>query len=323
MIFKLELSYFEMAAMIGAGLYLLKNAADWLVHGAANLASRIGVSSLVIGLTVVAFGTSMPELVVSIDASLANNPGIAVGNVVGSNIFNIAFILGIVALIQPIACSRTVVRRDVPIMIAVAGIMWYCSLDRLISFKEALVFFMAMVSYTLFSYIKARKEHQSENNSAGESYPATTLPGEIGLILTGLIAMIAGSKLLLQGSVAVARTAGISDEVIGLTLIAAGTSLPELATSVMAAKRGQSDIAIGNVVGSNIFNILGILGISGMLLPLQVSDHMAKIDNVVMVVISLACLPIMRSGFTISRLEGGALLAAYIGYTWMLLQAPL
>lgn len=320
MIFKLELGYFEIAAMLGAGLFLLTKAADWLVHGAANLAARIGVSSLVIGLTVVAFGTSMPEMVVSVDASMSGNPGIAVGNVIGSNIFNIAFILGITALIQPISCSRMVVRRDVPIMIATAGFIWYCSLNRMISQSESILLFSLLVVYTLFCYLKSRGEARQEES--GESFPPTTLSAEIRLIVIGLIAMIAGSKLLLHGSVAIARSVGLSDEVIGLTLIAAGTSLPELATSIVAAMRGQSDIAIGNVVGSNIFNILGILGISGMILPLEVSEHMANIDCPVMFVLSLACLPIMRSGFTISRIEGGLLLAGYLAYTWVLLQAP-
>ncbi|HNX75406.1 MAG TPA: sodium:calcium antiporter, partial [Candidatus Rifleibacterium sp.] len=164
-----------------------------------------------------------------------------------------------------------------------------------------------------------------EAPSAGEAETAVpmSLKGEIWLIFVGLVAMIAGSKLLLQGSVAIAKNAGISDEVIGLTLIAAGTSLPELATSVVAALRGQSDIAIGNVVGSNIFNILGILGLAGMILPLDVSQHMASIDCPYMFVVSLACLPIMRSGFSISRFEGVLLLASYVLYTWILFQTPM
>jgi len=322
MIFKLELGYLEIAAMIGAGLYLLTIAADWLVNGASNLAKRIGVSSLVIGLTVVAFGTSMPELVVSVDASMAGNPGIAVGNVVGSNIFNIALILGIAALIHPIACSKTVIRRDVPIMIAVTGLFWYLSQDRLISRNESITLFCLLVIYTLYSYFKARKEPQPEGNTDTSTGAPTTLRTEIMLIVSGLVAMIAGSKLLLQGSVALAKAGGVSDEVIGLTLIAAGTSLPELATSVVAAMKGQPDIAIGNVVGSNIFNLLGILGVAGVILPLEVSEHMAKIDCPLMFVISLGCLPIMRSDLKITRLEGLILIGAYLGYTWVLFQTP-
>jgi len=320
MLFKLELGYFEISAMIGAGLYLLTIAADWLVSGASNLARRLGVSSLVIGLTVVAFGTSMPEFVVSVDASLNNNPGIAVGNVVGSNIFNIALILGIAALIQPISCSRSVIRRDVPVMIGVAGLMWYMSLDRMISRPEAALLFSLLIIYTVYSYYKARTEPSTDEASEGDE--PTTLFAEIRLIFFGLVAMIAGSKLLLHGSVAIAKVAGISDEVIGLTLIAAGTSLPELATSVVAAMRGKSDIAIGNVVGSNIFNILGILGLAGMVLPLQVSEHMGNIDCPVMFIASLGCLPIMRTGLKITRIEGIILLASYAVYTWVLFQTP-
>ena len=322
MIFKLELGIFEIAAMIGAGLYLLTVAADWLVGGASNLAKRIGVSSLVIGLTVVAFGTSMPELAVSVDASMAGNPGIAVGNVVGSNIFNIALILGIAALIQPISCHKNVIRRDVPVMIVVAGLMWYFSFDRLISRTEAIIMFSLLIVYTLYSYLKARQEPQPEAVVETHESEPTTLTTEVRLIVSGLIAMIAGSKLLLQGSVALAKAGGISDEVIGLTLIAAGTSLPELATSAVASLKGHSDIAIGNVVGSNIFNILGILGVAGMILPLEVSEHMAKIDCPLMVVISLGCLPIMRSDLKITRIEGVILLAAYLAYNWVLFQTP-
>ena len=322
MTFNLELGLIEIFAMIGAGFYLLTVAADWLVNGAANLAKRIGVSSLVIGLTVVAFGTSMPELVVSVDASLAGNPGIAVGNVVGSNIFNIALILGIAALIQPIACSKTVIRRDVPVMISITGLFWYLTQDRLISRVESISLFCLLAIYTIYSYYKARKEPQSEENTDTPGEKPTTLLTELRLIIAGLVAMIAGSKLLLHGSVAIAKAGGVSDEVIGLTLIAAGTSLPELATSIVAATKGQSDIAVGNVVGSNIFNILGILGVAGMILPLEVSEHMAKIDCPLMFVISLGCLPIMRSDLKITRLEGVVLLAAYLGYTWVLFQTP-
>ncbi len=322
MIFKLELGIIEIIAMIGAGFYLLTMAADWLVTGSASLAKRIGISTLVIGLTVVAFGTSMPELVVSIDASLAGNPGIAVGNVVGSNIFNAALILGIAALIHPISCSRNVIRRDVPVMIACAGLMWFFSNDQLISRVEAVILFVLLIVYTTYSYVKARNEPQTEEDAQPQNSEPTSLATDLRLIFSGFIAMIAGSKLLLQGSVALARVGGVSDEVIGLTLIAAGTSLPELATSVVAAMKKQSDIAVGNVVGSNIFNILGILGVAGVILPLEVSDHMAKIDCPLMVVISLGCLPIMRSDLKITRLEGAVLVAAYLGYTWVLFQTP-
>jgi cation:H+ antiporter len=320
MVFNLQFGWFEMVAMLGAGLFLLASAADWLVHGAANLARRAGVSSLVVGLTVVAFGTSMPEMVVSVDASLAGNPGIAVGNAVGSNIFNVAFILGIAALIYPITCSRGLIRRDVPVMIAVSGLAWLLTLNNVLSRFEAGLFVLLLFIYTAFCYVKAQNPSEEEAGIEPDAFTPTTLTGELRLIALGLVAMIAGSKLLLHGSVAVARFSGLSDEVIGLTLIAAGTSLPELATSVVAALRKQSDIALGNVIGSNIFNILGILGVSGLILPLEVSRHMREIDIPVMFLVSLGCLPIMWSGMKVSRFEGLLLLSAYSFYTLMLIQ---
>lgn len=322
MVFNLQLGIIEISAMIGAGFYLLAVAADWLVTGASGLAARFGISALVIGLTVVAFGTSMPEFVVSVDASLAGNPGIAVGNVVGSNIFNIALILGIAALIKPVVCDRSVIKRDVPIMIFVTGLMWFFSSDLLISRPEAGIMFLLLIIYILFSYLSGKKEAVSDDGTEQEADEVAGVGHNFGLIAIGLVAMIGGSKLLLNGSVAVAKVMGVSDEVIGLTLIAAGTSLPELATSVVAALKGKSDIAVGNVVGSNIFNLLGILGLAGMILPLKVSEHMKNIDCPIMMVITLGCLPLMISGMKITRLEGIVLIAAYLGYTWVLFQTP-
>lgn len=335
--------------LVIAGLVILTLAADWLVEGASALAHRIGVSPLLIGLTIVAAGTSAPELVVSVQASFENNPGICVGNAVGSNIFNAAAILGIAALIHPIAVSRAVIWRDVPVMIGSALLAWFMARDRLFSRPESALLLFLLVLYTGASYWQARKKPDEnplphipapnellEDLTQGgtESAPAqadgssetpapakpSTIGRELGLIAVGLIAMIAGSKMLLVGAVAFAKYFGLSDEVIGLTLIAAGTSLPELATSTMAAWKGESEIAIGNVVGSNIFNILGILGFAGTLLPLQVSEHMFGIDIPIMVVVSLGVLPIMRTGMKISRPEGIILLGTFIVYTWYLFQ---
>jgi len=296
------------------GLVILTIAADKLVEGAAGVAHRIGISPLVVGLTIVAMGTSAPELVVSVQSSFEGNPGIAVGNCIGSNIFNIAAILGIAAIIRPIAVSRPVIRRDVPIMIVTAGMAWLYAYDRQFSRFESVFMLLCMISYIAWSIIEARKNPEA---APPEETPAiqTTLPGEILRIVLGLVALVGGSKLLLVGSVGLAKLAGISDEVIGLTLIAAGTSMPELATSVVASFRGQPDIAVGNVVGSNIFNILGILGVAGTLLPLDVSSHMFGIDLPLMVIVSIACIPIMRSGMVISRLEGALLITGYTVYT--------
>jgi len=304
------------------GLVFLTLAADWLVAGAVALAHKMGVSPLFIGLTIVAAGTSTPELVVSVQASIENNSGISVGNVVGSNIFNAAAILGIAALIHPIACNKAVVKRDTPIMILISLICWWFASDKQFSRPECLILLGLLVVYTAVSYVLGKKEAASAAPDEAMADAPTSLGKDLGKISIGLIGLIGGSKLLLYGSVAIAKSIGVSDEIIGLTLIAAGTSLPELATSVIAARKGQSEIAVGNVVGSNIFNILGILGIAGTLLPLSVSDHMLGIDIPLMVVVSLGCLPIMWTGYRIVRLEGLLLLGAYLGYMYILFQAP-
>jgi cation:H+ antiporter len=303
-----------------AGLSLLTYAADWLVAGAVGLAYRMGVSALFIGLTVVAFGTSMPEVVVSVQASFEGKPGIAVGNVVGSNIFNAAMILGLAALIRPIACNRAVVRRDVPVMILTSGLCWWMAVDQTLSRLEALVLLGILVVYIAVSYHLGKQEAVPDIPEEAQKTEPTTLAQDLGWLVAGLIGLVAGSKLLLYGAVNLAKAFGLSDEIIGLTLIAAGTSLPELATSVVAAWKGQPEIAVGNVVGSNIFNILGILGIAGSLLPLSVSDQMLGIDIPVMVVVSLGCLPIMHTGMRIVRAEGVLLLGSFLVYMYSLLQ---
>ncbi|MFZ2955774.1 MAG: calcium/sodium antiporter [Candidatus Ozemobacteraceae bacterium] len=329
------------------GLVVLTLAADCLVFGACALARRFGVSPLLIGLTIVAAGTSAPELVVSLQASFENNPGISVGNVIGSNIFNTAAILGIAALIRPITVSRAVIRRDVPVMIVASVLCLFFARDGLYSRSESAFFLVLLVVYTGFSYLQSRNTPdqaplpqtlphlvpltQTGNMSPTLSQPLATVAAvvkidvptsqarECGFLLAGLLGMILGSKLLLVGAVSVAKQFGLSDEIIGLTLVAAGTSLPELATSVMAAWKGESEIAIGNVVGSNIFNILGILGIAGVLLPLQVSPHMLSVDILVMVGFAIALVPIMRSGMKVSRFEGALLLLSFLVYNWFLL----
>jgi cation:H+ antiporter len=348
--------------LVLVGLVILSLAADKLVEGASALALKIGVSPLLIGLTIVACGTSMPELVVSVQAGYEGNTGIAIGNVVGSNLFNAALILGLAALIQPIQCSREVIRRDVPIMIGSALLMWYFAWDRRIERIEGACLLVLFVGYNLLAYFQSVKTAQpaspiqkavdvaqagvslavpgSLDETVGAqpevgSQPApavvaeaveipvgTTMAGDVRWILVGLIGLVAGAKMLLAGSVAIAKGFGISDEIIGLTLVAAGTSLPELATSVVAARKGQSEIALGNVVGSNIFNTLGILGVAASLLPLNVSEHMFGIDIPIMVVVCLGCLPIMRTEYLITRLEALILLGAYVGYTYVLFQAP-
>lgn len=340
-------SYRSYTNMLGSlvfcaiGLVILTYAADKLVEGASNLAINIGVSKMVIGLTIVAAGTSLPELVVSVNASLKGNPALSLGNVVGSNIMNVALILGIASLIQPIACERQMVRRETPIMIAMTALVWYMAhTGSVITPYEGLLLIGLFFAYTIMSYVIGRrenaiaeeiKEKADEVIAAAEEAEAkpTTLHNII-YVFGGLVGLVIGAELLVRGAVTIAQSLGISDEIIGLTLIAIGTSLPELATSIVAARKGQSDISVGNVVGSNLFNLLGIVGCAAtlpLIIPgateanyLNVSPNMLGIHIPLMLVVSLGVLPIMRTGMKIVRLEGALLLACYIAYTVMLYQ---
>ncbi len=323
------------------GLVILTYAADKLVEGASNLAINLGVSKMVIGLTIVAAGTSLPELVVSVNASLKGNPALSLGNVVGSNIMNVALILGIASLIQPIACERQMVRRETPIMIAMTGLVWYMAhTGSVITPYEGLILIGLFFAYTIMSYIIGRRENaiaEEMKEKADEVIVTAEEPEEkpttftnIIYVFGGLVGLVVGAELLVRGAVAIAQSFGISDEIIGLTLIAIGTSLPELATSIVAARKGQSDISVGNVVGSNIFNLLGIVGCAAALplvIPgatpanyLVISPNMLGIHIPLMFVVGLGVLPLMRTGMKIVRLEGAFLLACYIAYTVMLYQ---
>ena len=294
------------------GFFLLSYSADKLVEGAANLAEKIGVSHMVIGLTVVAFGTSLPEMVISVNASLKGNPEIAVGNAVGSNIMNAALILGIAALIQPITCKKELIRREVPIMIGVAMLTWYMAYtDSIISFNEGVVLLILFFVYNILSYKWAQNSTTSDDNDEDESAEHTdSMAWNIFLIVAGLIGLILGGEALVRGATDIARSIGVSDEVIALTLIAIGTSLPELATAIVASRKGHSDLTLGNVVGSNIFNILGIIGLAAVVCSfnappkasiLGISTNMLGIHIPLMVVVSLGVLPIMSTGLKIIR----------------------
>ena len=322
------------------GLVILTYAADKLVEGASNLAINLGVSKMVVGLTIVAAGTSLPELVVSVNASLKGNPALSLGNVVGSNIMNVALILGVASLIQPIACEKQMVKREAPIMIALTALVWYMAhTDRVITPYEGLLLITLFFAYTAMSYFIGRRENaiaeemkEKADSVLVEAEPEArpTTAKNIFYVLGGLVGLVIGAEALVRGAVTIAQSFGISDEIIGLTLIAIGTSLPELATSVVAARKGQSDISLGNVVGSNIFNLLGIVGCAAALplvMPgatqanyLVVSPNMLGIHIPLMFVVGLGVLPIMRTGMKIVRLEGAFLLACYIAYSVMLYQ---
>ncbi len=318
------------AGLFIAGLVGLVAGAELLVRGASKLALSFGLSPLVVGLTVVAFGTSAPEVAVSVGASLSGQTDLAVGNVVGSNIFNVLFILGLSALITPLLVDRQLIRQEVPIMIGVSVLLLVMALDGQIGLGDAALLLALQVGYTVFLVRQSRA--QTAQAAADDDLPAAAgpqdwdarLPAQIALIVGGLVLLVGGSQALLSAAITMAKSFGVSDLVIGLTIVSAGTSLPEVATSVMAAIRGQRDIAVGNVVGSNVFNILGCLGLAGLASGsgLPVPPAAIAFDLWVMVAVALACLPVFVSGREIARWEGGVFLGYYVAYVaWLVLQA--
>lgn len=303
------------ALLMIAGVILLVAGAEFMVRGAARLATAAGLSSLFVGLTIVAFATSSPELVVSIQASLADMPGLAVGNVVGSNICNIAIILGITALVKPIPCKLSVIRREVPLVIFATLLFWWMCVDG-ITRGEAWVLVFGLAAYTTWAYLTARSEpSEATYEELRDRGPiASIVVRNLVLVGLGLGGLIFGSDLLVNGAVEIAEMLGWSDEVIGLTVVAIGTSLPEVATSIVAAARGEPDIAVGNVMGSNLWNLLGVAGIAGTIQGLDVDPQLIGFDIPILLVFSLACLPIMSRQRRVSRGEGVVLLAGYAAY---------
>lgn len=306
---------------ITGSLVVLYFGANALVRGAASVAERLGVSSLVVGLTVVAFGTSTPELIVSIQAATDGLGGISIGNVVGSNIANIGLILGLSALIYPLKAHMQLIRFDAPVMILTALLFLVLFLDQKIGRIEGLVFLSGIIGYTVFNVIKSRKEQQKlVINEFEESVPKVSRHWglDVLFIVIGLAALMIGSEFLVKNAVGLARLIGMSEAVIGLTIVAVGTSTPELATSIVAAFKKQPDIAIGNVVGSNIFNILGILGVASLVRPIS-SPDINLTDTLLMIAMSLLLLPFIRTGFTLRRWEGAVMLIVYISYVVFLI----
>jgi len=309
-----------------AGIALLIAGAEALVRGASQLAAAIGMSPLVIGLTVVAFGTSAPELAVSLRASWMGAPDITLGNVVGSNIFNVLFILGVSALITPLVVAQQLVRLEVPLMIGVSGLIFALALDGSVGRIDGLLLFAGIVAYTVLAIRKSRNETAAVRSEYEREFgrrPRRLVEwlADVAFVVVGLVMLIAGAQWLVGGAVAVARTLGLSELVIALTIVAAGTSLPEVATSVIASLRGERDIAVGNVVGSCLFNILAILGLSSVLSAegIRVAPAALRFDIPVMIAVSAACLPIFFTGYRIARWEGVLFLAYFAGYTLYLL----
>ena len=300
------------------GLVLLYYGAEFLVKGGASIALKMKISPLVIGLTLVAYATSAPELVVSVDAALKGVGDVSIGNIVGSNICNIALILGLCAIITPLQVNKNLLKVDVWLMIAAAAALVGCyALNRGVNRIEAAILLLVCLAYTAWSIYSSRKGSANENDVdiPRKIYP---LYLAILLVLMGLAALVGGAKFFVNAAIALAQLCGISDAVIGLTVVAVGTSLPELATSVVAAVRKETDIAIGNVVGSNIFNVLCILGITPLISPIQ-AVGISYVDMFLMLGLSILLVPMMRTGMRLNRLEGSILLTIYIAYTVFLI----
>lgn len=305
---------------IALGLALLFLGAEGLVRGSAALALRVGISPLLIGLTVVAFGTSSPELVVSVEASLAGNGDISLGNVIGSNICNIALILGLAALIRPLRIEAQVIRREIPLLIGASLLLWLFLLDRELARWQGLLLFAGLIGYLFASYRDARQEQNkavADEFAAGMPRAAQRAWLSVLFVVAGLALLLVGAHLFVEGAVSLANSLGISQAIIGLTIVALGTSLPELATSTVAAFKGEGDIAVGNVLGSNIFNILGILGVAALIYPLR-GTGITNLDLGVMMLAAVLILPIMWRGFCVQRWEGLLLLVGYAGYMYYL-----
>jgi len=323
----------EIALLIIGGLVLLAAGGELLVRGAVQLAERMGVSPLLIGLTLVGFGTSTPELVTSVQAALIGSPGIAVGNAVGSNIANILLILGLAALISPVAVGSNALKRDGVLMVGVAVLLTAIAFVLPIGRVVGLLFLAGLVGYMVHAWRQERagtdghtaafeKAQAFEATHPGLHAPPARDAGvrpvllAVGFVLGGLALVIFGGRFLVDGAIQLARGFGVSETVIGLTVVAVGTSMPEFITSLVAALRRQSDVALGNILGSNIYNILGILGVTGLISPTVVPPEIARFDNFIMLAASLLLFAFAWTGLRVGRREGGALLAGYVAYVW-------
>ena len=305
--------------LIIAGFALLLFGGESVVRGSVALAQRLGISPLIVGLTIVGFGTSLPEMVVSVNAALVGSPGLAVGNVVGSNIANILLILGVAAVIAPIAVSPGAVKRDLLGMSAVTLVYVGLGMSGQIVFWQGALMLIALMSYIGFTVWHDNKSndevaelHREEAAEMG-TIPLRTIH-IAGIIIVGLFAVVVGAEWLVTGATTLATEFGVPEEVIGLTVVAIGTSLPELATSIVAAYRGHSDVCVGNVLGSNLFNLFGITGVTAMFTPLPFSDKIVSFDLWILLAATALIIPFMLSGRRISRLEGSILLALYVGF---------
>ena len=318
------------------GFVLLYFGAEWLVKGSSSLARSLGVTPIVIGLSVVAFGTSAPELVVSLISSIKGKSMIAVGNVVGSNICNIALVLGLSALFNPIKSDPSVIRRDIPIMLAISLYLLVLSINNTLGRIEGATLFAGIIAYTFINYYLAKKETREAVGGGEKTAAIESELEEIGyiasrskqilLVIVGIAGVVGGAQMVVESAVFIMTELGVSEKFIGLTIVAFGTSLPELATSVVAAMRGEMDISIGNLVGSNVFNIMSVLGAASLVRPIPIPGGFFAsglwIDYLVMLFTSFLPWLLMRKTYTVDRKGGAILLTCYVGYlTYLIIKA--
>ncbi len=309
------------------GLPVLLWSAGKFVGGSAAVANHFGVSPLLIGMLIIGFGTSAPEIIVSIFAAVQGNSGIALGNAFGSNIANILLILGLTALISPIAVKSEIIRKEIPVMLGLTFFAAWLLLDKNLSKDDAfslMGLFILLISWSIWTAIKGDKDALADEYTEEINASQGTVKTHVMWLLAGLVLLIASSRILVWGAVEVASHFGVSDTIIGLTIIAIGTSLPELASSLVAVRKGEHDLALGNVIGSNMFNTLAVVGIAGMIQPMTIDASFLYRDIVVMLAATVAlfifCIGIKRQG-RLNRLEGGSFVAAYLIYTYVLINS--
>ena len=302
------------------GLVLLYFGADWLVQGAVTLALHLGLSPLIVGLTVVALGTSIPETLVSVQAAIGHQGGIALGNVIGSNILNIALVLGLSALLHPLKVDSHLVKADVPLLVGATFMLVVLLEDMHISRMEGAFLLLCIMGYVVGNIMTVKRTSPKEDVIEGMEVPkdtSKTLKKDIGFLCIGLVSLTFGANYLVSGAVDLARLWGLSEALIGLTIVSIGTGTPELATALMAAHRKTSDLAIGNAVGSNLFNIMFVLGIAGLIVPMDAVGIRSS-DLYVMLGVTILLLPTVWTGYVLDRKEGFVFLAIYVGYLYYL-----
>ena len=312
-------------AVLISGIVVLYFGAVWLVQGASRLASSLGVSPIVVGLTIVSLATSAPELVVCLVAALQGNPGLAIGNVMGSNLANIGLILGLTSLVHPLEVKHRVVWREMPVMLLITFAIYPIAFDRMLSRMDGFMLLLVLLAYLVWVFRSGHpdeiKSSHGPRDSMATSEEAASLLNlkDIGHVALGSAFLVLGGYCIVKGAVEVASALGVSEVIIGLTVVAIGTSLPELATSMVAAMRQEVDIAVGNIIGSNIFNLTAILGTTALVRPIMIPETVLSRELAGVVFMSLLLLPILRNGWQIKQWEGALLLTAYIGMGWWLI----